>query len=305
MRAVRIGGYGGPEVMSVADVPMPGRPGPGKVLVKVAAAGVNPADWKIRAGYLRDFLPLTFPATLGSEIAGVVEAVGDGVSAFVAGDTVNAATGLGGGYAEFVLIDASILAKIPANLGLVEAAALPVAACTALAAFDLGGVTRGTRVLLHAAAGGVGTLTVQLARLRGAEVTALASPGNFDFLRSLGATDIVDRTGDYERHIGGFDVVIDGAGPEAQARSWKLLKRGGIMLSLVAPPSEEEAAAHDVRVGMVYGMPNGAGLADVNALVGTGEVKVHVSRTYSIDKAAEALAESQAGKVRGKLVLTF
>jgi NADPH:quinone reductase-like Zn-dependent oxidoreductase len=180
-----------------------------------------------------------------------------------------------------------------------------VAIVTAVAALDAGGVGKGSKILIHAAAGGVGVIAVQLARARGADVIALASPANLDFVRGLGANTVIDRTSDYWKSVGGFDVVLDAFGPEAQARSWALLKPGGVLVSLVAPPPEDVAAEHGVRGVMVFGAPNGGVLAEVDKLIARGEVKVFVSRTYPVEEAKAALAESQAGNVRGKLALTF
>jgi NADPH:quinone reductase-like Zn-dependent oxidoreductase len=218
---------------------------------------------------------------------------------------VNGSTGLIGGFADYAIANVATLARKPASVSIVEAAAVPIAAATVLAAFSAGSVGSGTRILIHAAAGGVGSVAVQLARLRGADVTALTSPAHLDYVRSLGANRVVDRTSAYENQIGDFDVVLDGAGPEAQARSWKLLRRGGILVSLVAAPDPDVAATHGVRGVMAYGAPSAAGLAEVNALVAKGDIKIHVSRTYPVEQAAAALAESQAGKVQGKLILTF
>jgi NADPH:quinone reductase-like Zn-dependent oxidoreductase len=305
MRAVEISRYGGPEVMRVVEVSKPAGPAPGHVLVRVAAAGVNPVDWKAREGYLKDFMPFTFPAILGGEIAGTIVAVGEGVVDLPVGAAVNGTTGLSGGFADYAIANAATLARKPATVSMAEAAGVPIAAATVLAAFSAGNVGSGTRILIHAAAGGVGSVAVQLARLRGADVTALTSPAHADYVRSLGVNRVVDRTGEYEKQIGDFDVVLDAVGAEAQARSWKLLRRGGILLSLVAAPDSDAALKHGVRSAMVYGAPSAEGLAEVNALVAKGDIKIHVSRTYPVEQAAAALAESQAGKVRGKLILTF
>lgn len=304
MRAVVINGFGGAETTRLADVPPP-EVGPGQVLIRIVAAGVNPVDWKIREGYLKEVIPFTFPTILGNEVAGTIEAVGAGVTRFAIGDAVHTATGMIGGFAELVAVDAELVAAKPSNISFTEAAALPVAAATAMTALDAGGVGQGSRVLIHAASGGVGSIALQLARARGAEVTALASAENLDFVRDLGASIVVDRTSDYEQTIGDFDMVLDAFGPAAQARSWSLLRKGGILVSLVAPPSEEVAKTHDVRATMIYGVPNGTTLAAVDVLVQAGEVKITVARTYPLDDVVAALAEVQRGQVRGKLVLTI
>jgi NADPH:quinone reductase-like Zn-dependent oxidoreductase len=183
------------------------------------------------------------------------------------------------------------------------AAGLPIAATTAIAALNAGDVGPGTRLLIHAAAGGVGSVAVQMAKARGAEVIALASAGNFTFVHSLGADQVIDRTSPYEDQLCGIDVVLDAFGPAAQARSWHTLRKGGILLSLVAAPSQEEADKHGVRAAMVYGNPTAAALAQADELVNTGKLKVHVSRTYPLSGAMDALREVATGKVRGKIVL--
>jgi NADPH:quinone reductase-like Zn-dependent oxidoreductase len=275
------------------------------VVVRVAAAGVNPVDLKIRDGYMKDLMPWTFPATLGNEIAGTIESVGEGVEGFAPGDEVLGSTGARGAFASLVAIDASVLARKPATLDMVHAAALPVAVATSMPVIEAGEIGKGSRVLVHAAAGGVGNIFVQLARARGAEVTALGSPGNLDFLREIGADHVVDRTTDYASEIGNFDVVLDAFGPAAQEKSWGLLKRGGILVSLTAPPSQEASEKYGVRSVMIFGRPDGAALADAMRLVEAGRLKVTVQRSYPVERVAEAFAEVQRGQVRGKIVLTF
>ncbi|WP_336971161.1 NADP-dependent oxidoreductase [Sphingobium aromaticiconvertens] len=304
MRAVRFNGYGGPEVTEIAEVPRPDA-GPGQLLVRVAAAGVNPVDWKIRDGHMRDAIPFIFPVTLGNELAGTVEAVGFGVTGFAPGDRVFATTLPSGAFADYAAVDAAAAALAPSSVGLAEAAALPVAVVTATAALDAGDVGEGTKLLIHAAAGGVGSIALQLAKARGAIVTALASPANLDFVRDLGADHAVDRNGHYEDEIGGFDMVLDAFGPETTARSWGLLKPGGILVTLAAPPSPEEADARGVRATMIFGGPNATALAAAATLVDKGALKPSVSRAYPVEDALAAIAEVEGGKVRGKVVITF
>jgi NADPH:quinone reductase-like Zn-dependent oxidoreductase len=298
-----INSFGGPQVASVGEAPRP-VPGAGQVLVRIAAAGVNPVDWKVREGYLKDAMPFSFPTILGCEVAGTIEALGEDVTGLSVGEAVHASTGVTGGFAEYVALDAGQLARKPANLSMAEAAAVPIAAATAVAALNAGNVGPKTRILIHAAAGGVGSVAVQLAKLRGAEVTALASPANLDFVRGLGATHAIDRTGPYESQIGNFDVVLDAFGPEAQARSWRLLRRGGILVTLVAPPSQDVAAANGVRATMVIGAPTAAVIVQVNKHILQGDLKISVARTYPLEQALAALAEVERGHVRGKVVLT-
>lgn len=304
MRAVRLNGYGGPESIEIADVPPP-EAGAGQLLVRVAAAGVNPVDWKIREGHMRDAMPFTFPVTLGTEVAGTVEAVGADVTAFAPGDTIYATTLPTGAFADYAVVDAAAAAIAPTGLSLVEVAALPVAVVTATAALDAGEVKQDTKILIHAASGGVGSVAIQLAKARGAEVTALASVGNLDFVRALGADHAVDRSRTYEDEIGGFDMVLDAFGPEATARSWGLLKPGGILVALAAPPAPETAEAHAVRATMVFGGANATALTAAAALVEAGVLKPSIAHAYPVEDALAAIAEVEGGKVRGKVVITF
>ena len=304
MRAIQIAAYGGPEVVVLNHVPEP-ELAPGQVRVAVAATGVNPVDWKVRDGYMKDYLQIPFPITLGNEIAGTVTAVAEGVSGFAVGDQVYGSIGPVGAFADVVAVPATALARAPASLSLVEAAAMPVAVVTAQAALDAGQVGGGTRLLIHAAAGGVGSITVQLAKALGAEVTALTSPATMDFVRGLGADHVIDRTTPYEQAIGDFDMVLDAFGPAAMERSWDLLKPGGILVSLTAPPDEAEAARRGVRAVMVFGAANPAALAHAAALADAGKLKVTIQRTYPMEQAVAAMAEVAGGNVRGKVVLTY
>ncbi|MBB3982725.1 NADPH:quinone reductase-like Zn-dependent oxidoreductase [Sphingobium fontiphilum] len=304
MRAVQITAYGGPEVMVVNQVPEP-EAGPGQLRVAVAATGVNPVDWKIRDGHMKDFLQVPFPFTLGNEFAGTVTALGEGVSGFAVGDAVYGSVGPIGVFADVLAVRADAVAKAPTSLSMVEAAALPVAVVTAQAAFDAEPITPGTRLLVHAAAGGVGSIVVQLAKALGAEVTALTSPATMNFVRGLGADHVIDRTTAYEQAVGDFDIVLDAFGPPAQARSWGLLKPGGILISLVAPPDQDEAARHGVRATMTFGAPHGAALRNAAALADAGKLKPTIQRTYPVEEAVAAMAEVESGTVRGKIVLTY
>jgi NADPH:quinone reductase-like Zn-dependent oxidoreductase len=245
------------------------------------------------------------PFTLGNEAAGTVVAVGPGVDDFKVGDEVHGVVGLIGAYAEHVAVKAAVLAHKPANLTMVEAAALPVAVSTSQAVISAGDVKQGTRILIHAASGGVGSVLVQLAKAAGAEVTALASPDNLDFVKGLGADHVVDRTTRYEDSIGDFDVVVDAFGPEATARSWTLLRKGGILIALASFPSQEEAEQHGVRAQLVFSDPKGTDLAAADALVEAGKLAVTIEQVYPFERASDAIAQVQAGKVRGKVVLSF
>lgn len=302
MQAAQISAYGGPDVLKVVDVPVPS-PGPGEVLVKVAAAGVNPIDWKIREGYLAEVAPLALPVTLGNDLAGTIEALGADVQGLSIGDAVFGSPGMTGGFAEFALVRVDQLALVPDGMSMVVAAALPVAAATATVALDTAGVKAGARLLVHAAAGSVGSLAIQLAKARGAHVTAVTSRATQDHVRALGADIALDRDGDWAAQAGQVDVVLDGVGGATQEASWPVLAKGGILVSLVQPPSEERAQAFGARGVMIFGRPTAEALESVAALAASGRVKVPIAGEYSLDAVGEALAVSQSGGAVGKLVV--
>jgi NADPH:quinone reductase-like Zn-dependent oxidoreductase len=304
MRAAQIAKFGGPEVVQIVDVDKPA-PTDDEVLIKVEAAGVNPVDWKIREGYLREVLPFPLPITLGNEIAGKVVQLGANVRDFAVGDRVHGGVGMVGGFAEFVVAKTAPLAKLPVSISMTEGASLPVCVATAIPALDAGAVGAGTIVLVHAAAGAVGSMFIQLAKLRGAYVIALTSAANIDYVRSLGADKVLDRTGNWQASVGKVDAVLDAFGLPAQEGSWGVIKPGGILMSIAHPPSQQSATAHGVRSAMIFGSPNGANLAATDRLIEAKKVKVRIAGTFPLDKVRDALAASQSGNTVGKLVLTF
>lgn len=304
MKAAQITAYGGPDLLKITDIPVP-TAGPGEVLVKVIAAGVNPIDWKIREGYLAEVSPLVFPATLGNDVAGRVEALGPDVQGFAIGDAVFGTPGITGGFAEFALMKLDKLARVPEGVSMAAAASLPIAAATATVALDTAGLKAGTRLLVHAAAGGVGGLAVQLAKVRGAHVTAVTSTTTQDHVRALGADTVLVREGDWAAKAGKVDVVLDGVGGDTQEASWALLEKGGILVSLVQPPSEERARAFGVKGMMIFGNPTVDALTSVVGLVASGQVTVPIARRYPLDAVGEALEFSQTGKAVGKIIITM
>jgi NADPH:quinone reductase-like Zn-dependent oxidoreductase len=302
VKAIRAERFGGPGSLALAEAVVP-VPAAGEVLVKVKAAGVNPVDIAVSEGHLQAMMPLTLPYTAGSEVSGIIAGLGGGVQGFAPGDPVYGSTGISGAFAEYALVKAASLSRKPQALSFGAAAGMSVASATATAALNAGAVGPGTRLFIHAAAGSVGSVAVQMARARGAYVIAAASAGNLAYVKALGADEVVDRATRYEDAIRDLDVVIDGFGPEAQERSWGLLRKGGVLLSLVAPPSAAAAAAFGVRSAMVYGTPTVEAFAAANALVDAGKLRILVSGTYPMAQAAEALARVATHSVRGKLVL--
>src|SRR5215471_2339159 len=255
MKAVRVHTYGGPEVLRFEDAPRP-TPGSGELLVKVHAASVNPIDWKVRAGYMKDYIPLPLPFIPGWDVSGVVEAVGAGVTKFTKGDEVYARPDVahhGGGYAEYVVVKETETALKPKSIDHVHAATIPVGAVTAWRAlFDTAGLKKGQKVLIHGAAGGVGSFAAQLAKWKGAYVIGTASTRNQAFLRELGVDEPIDyEKTRFEDVVHDVDVVLDPIGGETQNRSWTVLKKGGILVSIVVQPSADEAAKHGVRSAFI------------------------------------------------------
>ena len=306
MRAVAIYKYGGPEVLVYEDAPRP-HPGFGEVLVRVHAAGVNPVDWKIREGHLKEMLHQTLPLILGWDVSGVVETAGPGTSRLKVGDEVFSRPDISrdGAYAEFIVIRESEVALKPKSVDHLHAAAMPLAGLTAWQTlFDAAGLSAGQRVLIHAAAGGVGVFAAQLAKWKGAHVIGTASARNHDFLRELGVDQIVDyETVRFEEAVQPVDVVLDTLGGDVQQRSWNVLKRGGILVSIANPPSADIAAAHGVRQAFVFTQPNAGQLAELATLADAERFKAIVELTLPLSDATRAQELSQRGHTRGKIVL--
>lgn len=306
MMAVRMHNYGGPEVLAYEEVPRP-KPARDEVLVRVIAASVNPVDWKIREGYLRQTLPHSLPLIMGWDVSGVVEEVGGDVSRFQVGDEVFSRPDLlrDGTYAEYVVIREAEVALKPKRVDHLHAAAVPLAGITAwMVIIEAARVTAGQRVLIHGAAGGVGSYAVQLAKWRGAQVIATASTHNHDYLRQLGADETINyRSQRFEDVVHDVDVVFDTIGGETQRCSWGILKKGGILVSIVDPPSADLAAAHGVRQAFVFIQPDAAVLAKLANLVDTGTLQINLEAVLPLADARRAEELSQGGHVRGKIAL--
>jgi NADPH:quinone reductase-like Zn-dependent oxidoreductase len=303
MKAIRIHEFGGPDVLRVEDLPMP-EPGPGEVLIRVRASSVNPVDYKIRnGGYLP---PDQLPLTLGRDVAGVVDRAGPGVEGVSAGSAVYAMLGRDkGGYAEFVAARAQDCAPMPARLDFVQAAAVPLAALTAWQGlFDHGRLQGGQRVLIHGAAGGVGHFAVQFCRARGCPVAVTASAADRDFLRALGADEVIDYHRErFEDRAGKVDLVFDLVGGETQDRSFAVLKPGGALISTLKAPDPARAAEAQVRGEHYMAEPNGEELGEIGRLIDLGLVMPQVARVFPLEQAAQAERELETQHVRGKIVL--
>jgi NADPH:quinone reductase-like Zn-dependent oxidoreductase len=305
MRAIRVHAFGAAGLMKLEDIPVP-EPGAGELLVRVRAAGVNPVDWKIRSGSFQ--APwLTLPITPGYDISGEVVAVGEDVEAFEIGDEVFAYLPLarGGGYAEQAIVKVEEAALKPKRTPHMRAAGVPLAALTAWQALvDHADLQDGQTVLIHAGAGGVGHFAVQIAKARGATVIATASDHNHEFLLDLGADVVVDyRTQRFEDFATDVDVVLDPIGGETQERSFGTLKKGGILVSIVQPPSPELLEQYGVRGAVFLVEPNGEQLATLAEMIDAGDIAPHISATFPLRAARRAHEMSEAGHTRGKIVL--
>lgn len=312
MQAVRVLKFGGPEVLKLQNVLRPVA-APGEALVRVRAAGVNPVDWKMREGMLKGG-GQTPPYIPGYDVSGIIESFGgDETGDFKVGDEVFAYLYLtkGGGYAEYVCVPVSILAKKPAKADWEQAAGTPLAGLTAWQAlFDQAGLKEGQTVLIHGGAGGVGHFAVQFAKAKGAKVFTTASARNHDYLQKLGADVRIDYTTEKFEDIvtkltggEGVDVVLDTIGGETQERSMGIVKKGGTLVSIVQPPKKERCEELGITGKVFLVQPNGKQLGEIGALIDEGKVTVHVSEVLPLAQAAKAQELSETGKTKGKIVL--
>jgi NADPH:quinone reductase-like Zn-dependent oxidoreductase len=305
MKAARMHAYGGPEILVLEDAPIP-EPGPGEVRVRVRAAGVNPFDRKVRAGFFKTMIPLPLPAVLGGDVAGVVDAVGPGVTGLAPGDAVYGGSLLGrGSYAQRAISKAGELARMPRTLDFLRAASVPTGTVTAWQAlFDAGGLVSGQTVLIHGLAGNVGRFALQLAKKAGARVLGTAKASDREDLVRLGAAEVIDyRTARFEDMARDVDLVFDTQGGETQERSWGVLKKGGTLVSIVAPPSDETARARGVRATFISAQKTTALLEQIAARIDEGALDLRPIQTLPLAEAAEAHRLLESGQAKEKLVL--
>ena len=306
MNAIRIHSYGGPEVLLHEQAPRP-RLRKGEVLIRVHAAGVNPLDRRVRAGELKEIIQHKLPLIPGWDVSGVVEEVGVGVSQFKRGDEVFAMADLtrDGAYADYIAVRQAMVAMKPKSLHHVRAAAAPVSALAAWRSlFDLGQLQSGQRVLIHGGSGGVGHFAVQLAKWKGAYVVATASTKNQELLRKLGADETIDYARQkFEDVAQKIDIVLDTVGGDTQERSWGVLNKSGVLISLVQPPSEEKAKQFGVRGMMCSVQPDGAQLNKIAKLIDSAKLRPTIDRILPLSDARRAHELSQNGHVHGKIVL--
>lgn len=315
MKAIAINEFGGRDKLQLIDLPVP-EVLEGEILVQVKAAGVNPVDWKIREGYLKDLFSHQFPVILGWDAAGLVEGVGNGVKRFKSGDEIFAYCRKpivhGGAYGEYILLKEEHAALKPKNISFEEAASIPLAALTAYQSlFDAANLQPGETILIHAAAGGVGGFGVQLARGHGAVVWATASSRNKAYVQDLGASQVVDYTQEnfgkaiLSQYPAGVDVVLDCVGGEVLEKSAEIVKEGGHLISIVDDPTG--LVRDDIHKEFVFVAPNSTQLTELARMVEQGRLKTYLSQVFpfGLEEARKAHELSESGHTRGKMVLVL
>ncbi len=301
IKAVRIAQYGGSDQLKYEEIPLP-EIGPGYVLAKVRYAGLNPIDWKIREGYMKNFRPVSFPLTLGQDFAGEIVAGGGDSGPFQTGERV---FGFGDGtYAEFTAAAITGIAAIPGKMEFAVAAALPTSGLTALQAIrDYVQPKPGTRILIHGAAGAIGSFATQIAKRWGAQVIGTASGEDIVYLRSLGHVQVVDYKQERFESVGQVDAVLDLVGGETATRSFAVVKKGGVMVSTVGAANAELAARAGIRGVNMVSKGNAGDLSEIAGLVERGDVKPRMGEVFLLQQAREAQDASQQGRAKGKILL--
>jgi NADPH:quinone reductase-like Zn-dependent oxidoreductase len=308
IKMVRIHRFGGIDTLKYEDVEL-SMPDATEILIASRAASVNPVDFKIRSGKYPAVKEDKLPYTLGRDACGIVEVCGAGANKFKVGDEVFGIVGIhGGGYAQKVLLDQNAVATKPKTADHVHAAAVPLAGQTAWQGlFRYGKVIPGQKILIHGGSGGVGHFAIQFAKAKGAHVTTTVSTANVEFAESLGADVVIDyKKHRFEHEIkDDFDMVFDLIGGETRERSWGIVKKGGILVTTLTEPSQEEAEKYGIRAGRYTVQADGNELKEIADLIDSGHVKSAVSETYPLSRATDALRVVEEGHSRGKIVLTI
>ncbi|MEK7113156.1 MAG: NADP-dependent oxidoreductase [Patescibacteria group bacterium] len=308
MKAVQINSYGGSEILEITEnAPKPSVT-KGQVLVEVYAASINPIDWKVRAGYLKEMVPLQFPATLGGDFSGVVTEASKDVTNFKVGDEVYGQGGIlnggSGSFAQFVAANVTKILVKPKGLDFTNAAALPLTGISALQALeDNIHLSKGQKILIHGGAGGIGTIAIQLAKSLGAYVATTVSASDMDYAKSLGADEVIDYKNEaFENKLADFDAVFDTVGGETTDKSFKVLKKDGVIVSMVGQPNEKLAKKYGVTAIGQNTEGNTERLNRLAKLVNSGKIKAHVDKVFSLEQAKEAFGHLEEGHPRGKVV---
>lgn len=308
MKAAQIDRYGTKNVVTINDIPSP-QVSDGKILLEIHAASANPIDWKIRDGILKDVMPVQFPFTLGFDVSGVVLEVGAGVEHFKKGDEVYGQAGVfnggSGSFAQIALADTSTLAPKPALLSDAEAASLPLTAVSAWQALvDHLDLKKGQKILIHGGAGGIGTFAIQIAKHLGAEVATTVGTKDREYARTLGADTVIDyKQEQFEQMLKEYDAVFDTAGGETYKKSFSVLRKGGMIVSMVEQPDQDLMKQHDVTALSQFTKVTAERLQKISDLTKQGVIKTHIDKTFPLNQAAEALEYLKTGHPAGKVVI--
>jgi alcohol dehydrogenase len=309
MKSVQYSVYGGVDVLNIVTNTAEPSIRKGQLLVEVKAASINPIDYKVRQGYMKQFAPVTFPSTIGGDFAGIVTKVSDDVTGFKVGDHVyGQAIVLNGGsgtFAEFVTANAANTARKPEKISFLEAASLPLAGASAVQALEeLIKLKKGQKILIHGGAGGIGSIAIQLAKSAGATVTATVSEKDIPFVKAAGADVIIDyHKQAFEKDLHDFDAVFDTVGGETAARSFPVIKKGGILVSMGGQPDKALAEkAGVIAIGQMTSTDTNH-LKRLAELVDNGSIKPLVDKVFSLDQAKEAFTYAEQSHPQGKVVL--
>ncbi|MDQ5986365.1 MAG: L-threonine 3-dehydrogenase [Syntrophus sp. SKADARSKE-3] len=311
MKAVQINAYGGNEVVKIDnDVSVPPL-SQGEILVKIKAAGINPVDWKIREGFLHQRMPLRFPSTLGGDFSGEVDKIGEGVSGFSKGDQVYGSAlimrGGSGAFAEFAVAAAKAIAHKPKSLNDIEAAALPLIGSSAWQALvEHMHLSSGQKILIHGGAGGIGSIAIQLAKHLGSYVATTAAAEDMPYVKELGADKTIDyKKQSFEDLLNDYDAAFDTIGGQIYEKSFKILKKGGIIVSMLEQPRSDLMEQYGVRAIGQFTLVSTERLKKVAELADKGIIKVFIDKTFPLEQTKEALDYQQKSHSRGKVVLTI
>jgi NADPH:quinone reductase-like Zn-dependent oxidoreductase len=313
MKSAQINKYGSSEVIEINQSTSEPTVSSGKVLVIIKAAGVNPADWKIREGGMQQLISLQFPSTLGMDFSGAIKQVGEGVSPsdFKQGDEVYGQAGVisggSGAFAEMALANTESIAHKPKRLSHAEAAGLPLVGVSAWKALvENIGLSKGQKILIHGGAGGIGSIAIQLAKYLGADVATTVSANDKQFVQELGADQVIDyKTQTFEDLLHDYDAVFDTVGGETYRRSFKVIKKGGVIVSMLDQPDSELMSQYGVKAIFQFTQADRERLTKLTQWVDENNIRVNVEKTFSLDEAGDALDYQKDVHPRGKVVLAM
>ncbi|MBI2012219.1 NADP-dependent oxidoreductase [Candidatus Daviesbacteria bacterium] len=312
MKAAQFRDYGGPEVIEINEIPQP-TPAQDQVLIEVYAATINPFDYKVRRGYMKDSMPLKLPLTIGGNFSGIVVGAESEVTKFKVGDKVfgqsYAFGGGSGAIAEYAVASVENIAIKPKNISYIEAGSLPLVGASAIQALEQHiNLKDGQKILIHGGAGGIGSIAIQLAKYLGAYIVTTVSGEEAEFVKSLGADEVIDYQKEkFEENppAGGFDAVFDTVGGDTLDRSFKVLKKGGVLVSMLGEPSKELALKYEVAVFGQNTQTNSKNLSRLKELVEQGVIKPQIDRVFPLDQTREAFEYVETGHPRGKVVISI